>query len=736
MADGDPRRLESSLSERVFKRIAPVVPRSEGQLRLFASLTIWLSQTVVIFASSFSSALAPDDVGFWRVALGVPALTVILVLALVTPRLSDRGQRRVLIAAVMLGTLVNLPLMALTPAQWAIEFNAVAAVMWAGYFLDRRNTALVTGVAVLGSLTPLVIDYPGASSADESRLLVFVPVLIALAAALHFQKRDLNRALHDVSELAYKDPLTGLANRRGLTRGFDELSAAGDEGRSISLLLIDLDDFKLANSVYGHLGGDHALRTIARQLRRSSRQGHLVARIGGDEFAVLAPDVTGDVCRELALLYRGAVRAATRDLRMPGVKVDASVGTAERTGTEDTLDDLLTRADESMYKEKSTHERGAQPSRPVVDSAAVWLSGHDDDTPGWKPIKPLRRIWRRRPFFARFTVVFAVAAPALVIASTFVPGAPVDDVAPVIVSCLAVSIGGLAIFVAKTRHRGMAHRVSDVLTVAVFVLLLHQYGGASSPVLPVIFLLALYQSWFWGSRSIGWRLAALALVFVSPVLYDPAFDGPGWQIAAASLYGSLITSMVLVVVLAINTTVLLGIRQRSRELALTDPLTGLPNRRAFSEQVERDLAVGNEDPELQTALVMIDLDNFKIVNTRLGHRGGDRLLQEIAGALAVVARTTDCVARVGGDEFAAMLPGAGVDAARRLAERFVSAVAIASEPIARKSGIQVTASAGFALCPLHGTTMDDLMRAADDALMSVKRDGKSGARVSDVVSGL
>jgi len=91
------------------------------------------------------------------------------------------------------------------------------------------------------------------------------------------------------------------------------------------------------------------------------------------------------------------------------------------------------------------------------------------------------------------------------------------------------------------------------------------------------------------------------------------------------------------------------------KLALTDALTGLANRRAFLEALEREMAAARRDPAARGALVMIDLDGFKLVNDELGHAAGDDYLRAVGQALLAQVRGSDLVARMGGDEFAILL---------------------------------------------------------------------------------
>ncbi|MCU0308391.1 MAG: diguanylate cyclase [Thermoleophilia bacterium] len=163
----------------------------------------------------------------------------------------------------------------------------------------------------------------------------------------------------------------------------------------------------------------------------------------------------------------------------------------------------------------------------------------------------------------------------------------------------------------------------------------------------------------------------------------------------------------------------------SRERATTDALTGLPNRRAFDERLEAEVArAGRYGRALSLAL--LDLDRFKAVNDRFGHLGGDAVLRGAAAILAARARVGEVVARFGGEEFAWILPEADLAAAFAAAERARAAVAAAEVPPAGR----VTISAGVAsLVP--GRSAADLLAAADAALYAAKEGGRDQVRAAE-----
>ncbi len=158
-------------------------------------------------------------------------------------------------------------------------------------------------------------------------------------------------------------------------------------------------------------------------------------------------------------------------------------------------------------------------------------------------------------------------------------------------------------------------------------------------------------------------------------------------------------------------------REHLEHLSLADPLTGLGNRRAFDDALEEEMARVDRG-EGPLGLVMIDVDHFKSFNDRHGHQAGDEALVAVAHALATAARTGDRASRIGGEEFALLLPGAGEADAIAVAERIRAAVAEAGAP----SG-PVTVSLGVASAD-RGTAADDLVRTADQRLYAAKEAGR------------
>jgi diguanylate cyclase (GGDEF)-like protein len=184
----------------------------------------------------------------------------------------------------------------------------------------------------------------------------------------------------------------------------------------------------------------------------------------------------------------------------------------------------------------------------------------------------------------------------------------------------------------------------------------------------------------------------------------------------------------LAVGLAIIAWLLLVLRRqhgRLHALAWTDPLTGLLNHRGFHERLDHALARARREGA-SVALVTLDLDNFKRVNDRHGHPYGDEVLRAVGAGLRGVVRSADVVARVGGEEFALILPGAGVEDALSSADR--AREAVARVPVHE---FQLSCSAGVASFPGDADGASALCQRADGALYWAKRTGKQRTRCFD-----
>jgi diguanylate cyclase (GGDEF)-like protein len=160
--------------------------------------------------------------------------------------------------------------------------------------------------------------------------------------------------------------------------------------------------------------------------------------------------------------------------------------------------------------------------------------------------------------------------------------------------------------------------------------------------------------------------------------------------------------------------------QQMQQQALTDGLTGCFNRRFFEIQLERDLHLATRMRQ-PVSLILIDIDHFKRVNDTHGHDAGDAALRILAGELREEVRGVDTAARYGGEEFAVILPQAGPEGALAVAERLRTRIERTEVP-----GVgRITASLGIATFPLHASSRDLLVTAADRALYQAKRTGRN-----------
>lgn len=251
---------------------------------------------------------------------------------------------------------------------------------------------------------------------------------------------------------------------------------------------------------------------------------------------------------------------------------------------------------------------------------------------------------------------------------------------------------------------------------------------------------------------LSWQLAACltgSVVFMASLAASPAV--PGEHTVAVGLFALLINLFGFFHVRMLNRlmrerdrwerlrTGLIGSLRREiaerrmaqeklSRLATTDELTGVPNRRSFmaSAQHEFNRSFRREEP---MSVLVADLDHFKRVNDTLGHAAGDEVLRQMAGRMKSVLREIDIFARIGGEEFAAVLPGADEEEARAVAERLHS---LARVPLTvRGREIVQSVSVGVAQLRAGDVDLDDVLLRADNALYRAKGRGRDQVCVAD-----
>jgi diguanylate cyclase (GGDEF)-like protein len=207
--------------------------------------------------------------------------------------------------------------------------------------------------------------------------------------------------------------------------------------------------------------------------------------------------------------------------------------------------------------------------------------------------------------------------------------------------------------------------------------------------------------------------AEFAAAIIGGLVALVAVTVPAWLPAA--LFPAIIAQLTLRYIAA-------GARKTAQlqHQALHDLLTDLPNRTLLGDRLQQALLTARH-ADAPLALLVLDLDRFKEINDTLGHHYGDLLLQQVGPRLASAVRTMDTVARMGGDEFAIVLPGVGAEGATAVAARLAQAL---ERPFVLEGhNFDIGVSIGIALYPEHGEEADVLLRRADVAMYVAKRAG-------------
>ncbi len=313
-----------------------------------------------------------------------------------------------------------------------------------------------------------------------------------------------------------------------------------------------------------------------------------------------------------------------------------------------------------------------------------------------------------------FTYLFGIGATLLLVTLPL-PHSADRDAAGLVVVAIAAYLAALGFLVLFDRLPLWFYEATPLLG-TILVSLAVYFGGSDAPAAyaAYYFWVALAACYFLTPAVAASHLALASAGYGIALLASAGVEVPAlnWAVATGSLF-----------VVGILMTALRGQMERMlTELgsaARTDPLTGLANRRElegrFAGELERSTRGGR-----QLSIVVLDLDWFKEFNDRFGHAAGDGALVQLGEALRRATRTSDIVARLGGEEFAVLAPETDENEAYQLAERLRAEV---RATFARQQE-KMTVSCGVAGFPVHGITTGELLRSADRALYEAKEGGR------------
>ncbi len=333
---------------------------------------------------------------------------------------------------------------------------------------------------------------------------------------------------------------------------------------------------------------------------------------------------------------------------------------------------------------------------------------------------------------ARWLAYLSLAGGATALVSTaLLPVPPGSERA----GSFALGLTGLAVGAAilAARRRLPAWALPLLLALGTVEVSLGIYFWGVSPTDDAMFYvwIALYAACFFGRRMAAVQLGLIGLAYAVVLIVQGAGQEAStrWAVTMVTLAvaGTVISLLVRQLRHAMTRMEAVAadrerLMAQLHAAALTDELTGLPNRRAWEAEFTRELSRGRRSGGAEVAVAVLDLDSFKAYNDRRGHRAGDELLKACAAAWSDQLRGADLLARFGGDEFAILLPDCGADDALGLIERLRAA-----------TPGQNTVSAGIAVW--NGLeTCDELIDRADAALYEAKAQGRDRAALTIDVS--
>lgn len=513
---------------------------------------------------------------------------------------------------------------------------------YVAYLLPPRQA--VANLAWISLLCLAVPSFPGPEYGDWLEVVALLLTLWVVGGALINLRRREDALERAANFLALADPMTATANSRSLLQYLEQLGR--DQSRRFALAVVDMNGLKGANAVFGQDVGDGMVVRMGRLLARSSGEHDQVARLGGDEFAVVVPDAGRSEMADWRSGFEELLRQHNSTIRGRLPQISASIGIAVHPEDGQRPDELIDRADQRMFEQKRAV---ISPPYELDEIGSLEAARGPRIADVGTPPKRIAAVRERLRFAAlNWTVTALMALMVAVIERPSTTGW-----AAALCGIYGLAWGSYCELLRSRRVTARASMAIDIATLVYTPVLIWSTGGAQSPLLLTVALpVAFYAQSFPGTAAltrIGIILAGFTLGFWTAGTH---------QAIEITQYATIIVSVL--TMLAVmrysegrQRAALTAIRGSARR----DRLTNLPNLYALLSELEETPGLPERVQAAGTpGLLVLDIDDFRRVNSFAGHAGGDAVLRAIAKKL-VAATGEHRVHRIGGDEFAVVAHG-------------------------------------------------------------------------------